>query len=290
MPDLMLETILDCLAEGYKRLEKWTFQEASEVQNQRRTTDPDLRVKCVYTANLFLFRVSDSNLEYGLGGRQAFDSVAGADIDRFSGEILKSEGHVYTLTESQLQLLSGFDIDWALASELGLIRKNDEWSYVPVNTSDVRAERLSDVVRPFAVKAHGSLTAKYDPKQEFPDYGENMNMLREDGEVERTRLWFPTETHIERFIPEGGVVARASRLLNFLDDSSFVAGHRVVGDRGALRGVQIVGEADSKKIQEVAALLAKPRAQEIMAASLTPATIGGYEAVGALYRGKCQES
>ena len=122
MPDLILETITDNLAEGYKRLERGTFQESSEVQNQRRG-NTQLRGVWVYTANLPLYRSINGcleDLEFGLSGRPTFDAIAGADIDKFTSEILASEGHVFSLSAEQIQLLPSLsDIVWAKTSDLG---------------------------------------------------------------------------------------------------------------------------------------------------------------------------
>ena len=287
MTDLVLETITDNLAGGYKQLERGTFQESSEVQNQRRTTEPDLRKRWVYTAHVLLAGISEgTGVEFGLSGRPGFDAIAGEDIDRFIGELLNAQGRVYNLTDPQIQLLPNLtDIVWANASNLGLIKENDEWSYFLIDTSDSNAEKLSEAQRSFAAKAHGSLTAKYDSKQKLPDYGENMSVLS-DANIKQTRFWVPTPEYIMKYLQPGRVVARASRLDNFDSNSYFNADIHDVYDHLALRGVPLVGEADEQKIRDVANLLRKPRAQEILAASLTPDTFQGYERVGTLYSAK----
>jgi len=245
-----IETITNNLADGYKELEPGTFQEASEVQNQRRT-NVDLRNRWLYTANLPLFRILNNNLEYGLSGRQTFDAIAGADIDGFTNQIL--DNGVYVLTPQQIIQLKGdlsVDIVWAKASDLKLQKETDEWSYFLIDTSDLNAEKLNDSQRPFAVKAHGSLESKYDSEQELPDYGVNMNMLRTAGSIKQTKLWLPTPTHIETYLEEGAVVARASWLFDFDYGSSFDASSRSVDDRRGLCGVLKIGEADAQKIPE----------------------------------------
>ncbi len=241
MTDLNIETITNNLADGYNELEKGTFQEASEVQNLRRTNH-SLRDRWVYTANLPLFRIHNRCLEYGLGGRQSFDTIAGADIGEFTRQIINN--WVYELTSSQVDQIGNLDIFWAKASDLKLKKQNDSWSYFLIDTSDLNAEKLNDSQRPFAVKAHGSLELKYDPEQELFDYGENMNILRNEGEINETRIWLPTPNHIKGYIKKGGVVARVSRLDYFGSFSLFDAGLRDVGSRGGLCGVPKVGEAD----------------------------------------------
>ncbi len=236
MTDLNIETITNNLADGYNELEKGTLQEASEVQNRRRTNHT-LRNRGVYTANLPLFRIHDKCLEYGLGGRQSFDTIAGADIGEFTRQIFKNR--IYELTPSQVDRLESLGVFWVKASDLKLKKHNffNNWSYFLIDTSDVTAEKLNDSQRFFAVKAHGSLVLKYDSKQELPDYGENMNMLREEGEINKTGIWLPTPDHIKGYIKEGGVVARVSGLGDFGVTSNFVALFREVDDHLGLCGV-----------------------------------------------------
>lgn len=244
-----IKTIIDNLADGYKRLVKGTFQEASQVQNQRRK-NTNLRNRWIYTANLPLFRKRKSSLEYGLGGRQAFDAVAGEDIVEFTRQIL--EKGAYTLSENQKEQLEALalDIAWQKADDLGLVKEDDEWSYFLINTSDINGSKLKNAQKPFAVKVHGSMKTKYDSKQKLPDYAENMIMLRKEGKIEQTRIYLPTQAHIERYIPENGVVARASRLY-FFGISDFGADYGVVDGHFALRGVPIkVAKGDVKKSVE----------------------------------------
>jgi hypothetical protein len=240
-----IETITNNLADGYDKLEPETFQEASEVQIQRRTND-SLRNRWVYTANLPLFRMNNDTLEYGLSGRQTFDAIAGADIQDFAAKILKNG--VYRLTSSQTEQLEELaaDIVWAKADDLGLQGDTDEWSYFLIDTSDLNAERLNDSQRLFAVKTHGSLDSKYDPKQQTHDYGETMKMLQR--RISQTRLWLPTQNHIKAYVKDGNVVARASRLYGFDGSSYFNADYRSVGSLGALRGVPKIREADAPNL------------------------------------------
>ena len=240
-----IETVTNNLADGYKQIVQGTFQEASQVQNQRRI-DLDLRNRGVYTANLPLFRIREGNLEYGLSGRQAFDAIAGENIGEFTGQIIQNG--VYRLTEPQAKKLEGLtaDIVWAKATDLDLERVNDEWSYFIIDTSDVTAKKLNAAQRLFAVKVHGSMETKYDPTQKLPDYGENMNMLQ--GRIQKTRLWLPTSRHIESYLKEGEVVARASGLGDFVSDSYFDANVRDGSNHFALRGVRLkVAEGDARK-------------------------------------------
>jgi len=245
MPDI--ETITNNLADGYEELKEKNlqFQEASEVQIQRRTND-SLKNRWLYIANLPLFRVQDGNLEYGLSGRQTFDTIAGVDIQDFSTQILKNG--VYVLTQSQteqLEELAG-DIVWAKADGLGLKRKNDAWSYFLIDTSDLNGKNLNQDQRPFSAKVYGSLDSKYDFKQESPDYGEAMKML--SGKISKTTIWLPNQDHIKKYVKNGDVVARASGLDSFDVVSLFLAGCFGVGSHGGLCGVPKIREADAPNL------------------------------------------
>lgn len=243
--------ITNNLADGYASLEEGTFQEASEIQIQRRT-DADLRNRWFYVANLPLFRMNGRALEYGLSGRQTFDAIAGADIQDFSRQILKNG--VYLLTPSKTEQLEKLaeDIVWVKASHLRLQKEDDAWSYFLVNTSDINAEKLNEAQRAFAAKAHGSLDSKYDSGQESHDYGETMKML--SGRISQTKFWLPKPNHIKKHIPKGKIVARAGRLFSFGSNSYFDA-----SDRGIdipcvyLRGVrrQEIPEGDAIKTSEL---------------------------------------
>ncbi len=253
MTDLNIETITNNLAVGYNKLEKGTFLEASEVQNLRRTNHA-LRKREVYTANLPLFRIHNRCLEYGLGGMHSFDDIAGADIGEFTKQILNKGG--YKLTSSQVDQLESLDepesldVFWVKASDLKLKKdRNDTWSYILIDTSDVTASKLNDSQRFFAVKAHGSLELE-DVGQELPDYEKNMNMLREEGKINETRIWLPTPDHIEDYIEEMGVVARACRILDFRHCSVFDAGNRRVDDHHGLCAVPI-GYQKSAKLNKI---------------------------------------
>lgn len=243
MNNLNMTTFVDDLANGYKRLAKGTFQEASEIQNQRRA-DAKLGKLMIYTANLSLFRIRKGNLEYGLSGRKAFDEIAGENIDEFTSQILK-EG-AYTLTGQQNKQLDELaeDIVWAKAEDLSLIKRNkfdDKWDCFLIDPSDVNADRLTKDQKRFAVKVHGSMEAKYDPAQNLSDYGENMNMLRKEY-IKETILSLPTLDHIKQHLKKDGMtVGGASCIYNFEGNSDFVAYCRNVdGSFMPLRGVMKV--------------------------------------------------
>ncbi len=185
MDNQNIETITNSLAKGYTQLVPGTFQEASQIQIQRRT-DRDLRSKWLYTANLPLFRMNDKGLEYGLSGRQAFDALAGENIDEFVRQILRHG--VYKFTVPQIEKLESLaaDIVWAQAAELNLKRENSEWSYFLINTLDTAASNLTTSQKSLAAKAHGSMEAKHFPEQELSDYGETMKMLDKQGGIRQT--------------------------------------------------------------------------------------------------------
>lgn len=234
-----IETITDNLAKGYKQLVLGTFQEASQIKIQRRA-DQGLRDRWLYTANLPLFRMNSGDLEYGLSGRQAFDAIAGENIDEFVQQILQNG--VYKLTAPQVEKLESLaaDIVWAKAAELNLKRENSEWSYFFIDTQDIAADKLTQARKSLAAKAYGSMTAKSLSEQELSDYGETMKMLNKQGGIRQTRLWLPTPVHINGYLTDGVVFARAAKLYGFGSDSGFDAYIRNVNDHGGLRGVRRV--------------------------------------------------
>ena len=219
-----IETITNNLADGYNQLVPGTFQEAYEVQNRRRTDSDlrarlDLRKRWVYTANLPLYRIREGSLEYGLSGRQAFDDIAGKNINKFTRQILQKGA--YRLTKPQVRKLENLaaDIVWAKAADLNLVCNSEEWSYFLIDTSDITAGSLNDAQKPFAAKAYGSMETKYTPEQKLSDYGENMSMLKREGKINKTRLFLPTPAYIEGYLGDGVVVALASGLGDFGLDS-----------------------------------------------------------------------
>ncbi len=232
-----IETVTNTLAEGYKQLVLGTFQEASQIQIQRRA-DRDLRNRWVYTANLPLFRMNGGNLEYGLSGRQAFDVLAGENIDEFVQQIHQND--VYKFTVRQIEKLESLaaDIVWAKAADLNLKQENSEWSYFLINTLDTAADKLTQAQKSLAAKAHGSMTAKSLSEQELSDYGETMIMIYKHSGIRQTRLWLPNPVHIKDYLIDGGVVARAAELCSFDNISLLCASIRVVYFRCGLRGVR----------------------------------------------------
>ncbi len=238
MDNQNIETITNSLAEGYKQLVPGTFQEASQIQIQRRA-DRDLRNRWVYTANLPLFRMNGGDLEYGLGGRQAFDAIAGENIDEFVRQIHPNGGY-YKLTTPQMEKLESLaaDIVWAKAADLDLNKENSEWSYFLIDTQDTAADKLTPSQKSLAAKAHGSMEAKSFPEQKLSDYGETMEMLDKQGDIRQTRLWLPTPVHIDKYLTDGAVVARAAGLYGFGSDSNLDAYIREVVVHDGLRGVR----------------------------------------------------
>ena len=241
-----LETITDNLAQGYKRLVHGTMLEASQIQNQRRVDDSSLQDRWFYPANLPLYRLQDGELVYGLSGAATFNHIAGADIDEFTKQI--RENGVYALTEDQIKYgENAKDIVWAEANQLKL--KEDEnthdWSYFIINTQN---PALNPPQQLFATKVHGSMKEKYNPQQKNSDFHENMSMLSK--RISETKIWLPTPEHIMQYLkkaPKGAIVARASWLNSFSNNSYFNANSRNVDSRNALRGVPCVAEGDAPK-------------------------------------------
>ena len=250
-----LEIITNSLAGGYQQLVVGTFQEASEIMNARRLepdpkTKQELRDRYFYTANLSLARIIGGNLEYGLSGREAFDGIAGQDIGEFSRQLINSG--FYRLTPEQIAALPNFTgIEWVDPSKLNLqtVPGNRQWGFVEVDTSDYSAEKLNKDQRRIAQKPYGGMERKQDPNQEYSDFGENMKMLNA-ADKRTTRIYFPTPEYVGESIKKGEVVARASRLSHFDNDSWFYAGGRNVDNHGGLRGVRnVAAEGGAPKVE-----------------------------------------
>jgi len=286
----LIETITNDLAGGYKEIVPGTLQEAAQVMAARRADIP-LRNLWVYTANLSLYRMSPQeprSLEYGLSGGLTFHEIAGRDIDAFTRQII-SQGF-YTLPPEQQERLEALasDIVWARADDLHLTRETDQWSYFTIPTSDMQAKGLPPAQRRIAVKAYGSLESKTAPDQALPDYGESMDMLQK-AQIPKTRVWLPTTDHMSAQIPEGKVIARASRLGGIADGSRLFANYRVVHSHLALRGVRIVAEGDVQKIRDVYALLQRPVVAQRAAEMLDPMAATAISAVLSHYLAQQKE-
>lgn len=251
-----LEIITDSLAGGYPRLVIGTFQEASGIMNDRRLepdpeTRQELRDRYFYTANLFLARKSNGNLEYGLSGREAFDGIAGQNIGEFSRQLINAG--FYGLTPEQKSALPSFtDIEWVDPSKLNLQSFTDDspqWSFIEVDASDYFAEKSNYEQRRVAQKPYGSMERKRGQDGEYTDFGENMNMLKAAGK-NTIQIFFPTPRYIEESIKEGEVVAWISGLYPFGDGSGFDAGGGYVDFHLGLRGVRNLEKDDAPKVKE----------------------------------------
>ena len=286
----LIETITNDLAGGYKEIVPGTLQEAAQVMAARRADIP-LQKLWVYTANLSLYRMSPQeprSLEYGLSGGLTFHEIAGRDIDAFTRQII-SQGF-YTLPPEQQERLEALapDIVWVRADDLQLTPKNGEWGYFAIPASDMQAKGLHPAQRRIAFKAYGSLESKTAPDQALPDYGESMDMLQK-AQIPKTRVWLPTTDHMSAQIPEGKVIARASRLGGIADGSRLFANYRVVHSHLALRGVRIVAEGDVQKIRDVYALLQRPVVAQRAAEMLDPMAATAISAVLSHYLAQQKE-
>lgn len=212
MKDRKIETIEGGLklADGYKKIKRGTFQEASQIQNQRRVDDPQMKHKSFYTANLGLYKVAGfGKLKYGLSGRKTFDAIAGKKINEFVKQLLEND--VYKLTDQQIEELEKLESDIVWVNAKDLYFDEDLWSesYFKIYTQRHSPSELKSAQLAFAVKVHGSMDSKYDPEQSRPDYHENINML---SGIAQTRIWLANPEFIKKRIIKGEVIAMASKL------------------------------------------------------------------------------
>jgi len=236
-----LETITASLANGYKQLQPDTFQTSAEITTARRediTSDKaerqELRTRCFWTANLGLYGNNGKELQYGIGGRQTFNAIAGPDIDEFCRQLTQTDK--YHLTEEQAQSLDASGIVWANPADLRLKGTEKEWRYFEISPSN--PDNLNQAQRALAEASYG----------QGDDFVGNMNMLAEA----RTnpKIYVLNPEYVMEETEQGEVIARACWLGGFYNDSKFDANSRDVNNSNGLRGVRLVREADEQKIEE----------------------------------------
>lgn len=224
MSNINLRTTADILSDGYKKLEKGTFLESSEILNQERIHKLGLINELTHTANLVLARLASDGskeIEFGISGRRGFDVIAGDNIDSFCDEVLKRKDSFYELTPEQISFLPDLenDITWAKSSDLDLYYFK-KGSFFTIYTNDLLARTLNEKQRLFAEKVYGSFTNKQDPKQDISDYGENLCMILKK-DIPRINILLPyLKTNIIKNIDSKTVFARPSILGGFNDISS----------------------------------------------------------------------
>jgi hypothetical protein len=126
-------------------------------------------------------------------------------------------------------------------SDLKLERLDDEWSYFEIKTNDY--SNLNKSQRTLAEHVHGKERT----------FARTMKILNKN-EIETTRIYVLNPEYVKNTLEQKDKksLARVSALDDFLNNSSFDASNRVVGNDGRrLRGVSLEARsAETQKIDE----------------------------------------
>lgn len=232
------------LAKTFSKLDPATIQHASEITNDRRTLEDKeerqkLRNNWFWTADSSLYTVEDGDAILYFGNRGT--NLIFKNIEEATTQLLKDNNYVPS-REDIKSVKTGNTLRINL-SELELKGDNDEWRYFDINTSDY--DSLNSTQRTFAESVYG----------QGDDFIKNMEMIDKAGKS-TTRVYVLNSDYVKDHVERDGAIARASGLGIFGDVSGFYGeGRNVDSASGALRGVPLVGEADTQKINEFYSLL-----------------------------------
>ena len=238
------------LAKTFSKLDPDTIQHASGITNDRRTLEDkekrqELRNKWFWTADSSLYRVEDGEAVLYFGNRDT--NLIFKNIDEATIQLLRDNNYVPS-REDIKSVVDSVETGNTLRiklSELELKGDNNEWKYFDIDTSDY--DNLNSTQREFAENIYG----------QGDDFIKNMEMFEKAGKF-ITRVYVFNPDYIKENVEEDGAIARASWLSNFGNDSDFYAyGRDVDSSDDSLRGVPLVGEADTQKINEFYSLLEK---------------------------------
>jgi len=261
-----LETITSSLMNAFDPdkhdtpLDISTLRTSAEITTERRTdrTDNALRNKWFYTANFGMYSMEDGEAVLYFGGRES-NPILG-NLDEACNQLIHNNNYRVTDVERQTVVESveqGHTLKVKL-SDLGLHRHSDEFSYFEIDTENY--DSLNESQRAMAEAVYGS-------GQDFID---NMQMLRNSTQkIKKTRVYVLNEDYVKEHAQDE-TIARASWLDSFDSNLDFYASDRGVGDNGALRGVLLIREADTQKIEEFYSLVGKPIMQQIAVRALNP--------------------
>lgn len=226
------------LAEIYGLFVPETINTGAQISADR-ITDASLQRIRFYTANLPLATKRDGRLLLGVGGNAAFTVVFGTDTERVCNE-LNDTGYIH-LSPEQRDLMLHFEksgeVVFVDPQSLELKWQEAEYHQFPIRTGvyekDVTVARM-----PFVSAGYGS----------GDQLGRVMGNLKDNGRISEIIFFIMSPDHVAEQVKDNEMVARASRLNSFGNNSDFNAGYRNVGDLSALRGVRRgVIEGDAPK-------------------------------------------
>ncbi|MFH1052950.1 MAG: hypothetical protein V1740_00900 [Candidatus Woesearchaeota archaeon] len=192
-----------------------------------------LRRVWFYTANAPLATKRDGKLLLGIGGNAAFNVVFGEGTSTVCQE-LAGIGYVH-LNSGQKDLILRLEQagDVVFVDPKGLRLKGSDAEYRSFHVRTGRYDKDVTVARvPWVSAGYGS---GYMLERV-------MDNLRVNGRISETRVFTMNPDHAAESIKDDEIVARASRLNGFVNNSNFNANFRDVSDHDALRGV-LLGES-----------------------------------------------
>lgn len=261
------------MAETYPKLDANTIQYAFEITNERRDNEA-LRRQWFWTADSSLYRIEEDEAVLYFGGRDT-NSVF-KNIEDATEQLLKSNNYRPGTDDIKAVIDSEKTIRIKL-SDLDLKKHSDEFSFFKINTSDYGT--LNQTQRALAERVYG----------QGDDFIKNMEMLAQAGK-KSTRVYVLNPEYVKANVKGDNAIARACWLDIFDGSSNFYASVRNVDDAvSALRGVPLVGEADTQKVEDAYELLQKSAIQPIAADLLTPESATALSQVLTLYLAKGQE-
>ena len=278
----VLENRIGTLAELYPQFKEGTWQTSAEITNDRRTLKDEekkqeLKDTYFYTANFGMYTIEDNDEFLYFGGREAnpiFDNIGEATTQLLENQNYKPSEEGIKAVVASVQ--SGATLKVKL-SDLELKGDNEEWRYFEINTADY--DSLNKSQRALAERVYG----------QGNDFVENMKMLNEE-DISTAKIYVLNPEYVKKNIEAGKALARACWLYNFGGISSFDANGRSVDNaNNSLRGVPLVGEADTQEIENTYELLQKPAIQPIAADLLTQESATALSRVLTLYLAKGQE-
>jgi len=206
---MSLETITGNLKDGYNQLQPGTMLHVDELMNERRTNE-ELRNQYFYTADGEVYLLHGARKTPTLAiTREAYNPVL-RNIDDAFEQLTKK--HNYRVGKADMQqALTAPDTVLIALPKLRLSEHDSEFQYVAFGTTPAKYNKLNDEERSLAGRVYG----------QGDDFAKNMKMLKDAG-INDTRIWLLNPDYVQKHAAEGAI-ARASRLVEFDDDSRFFA-------------------------------------------------------------------
>ena len=243
-----LKTTVDTIHDDIRSIAKFvkgTWQSSAEVTKDR-ITEKSLRDEWFYTNNYALDDIEDNDAFLYFGSKD--DSIFRKDtIDEAFNQLINGKvNHYYKPSVEDVAKAKQSSLRFRISDlELKFDNEFDRRGYIEVDTFDLTGRNFkTDSQRKFAEAVYGSMSADETGKS---DYIRAMGMLNDYCNGTKTaRICVLRKETVLRDAKDGAV-ARACWLNNFDNNSYFVAFDRLVDSIDALRGVQIIGEANAQK-------------------------------------------